>query len=230
MTIEQNDPTASGFTPPSRGEFRLSGNETEMLCLKAARGAGLPWGLAEEAGFAARWLQTRGLDGPSALLAHLDWLARRDFESVQPVSPDALRPRGTGALCPITAGATLSDRAALPERPVGPVAAPILLLPFLHCLARSGGKTIVARWRDGMVSLSSEGSVSGDVDLLARLDAATVELTYTEEPETESRGTHPDRRPTPACLGRLNDYAMNITVPASGSSRVEAGAASDDND
>ena len=33
--------------------IRLSRNETEALCQKAARGAGMPWGLAEEAGFAA---------------------------------------------------------------------------------------------------------------------------------------------------------------------------------
>ena len=31
-------------------------NEIESLCKKAARGAGMSWGLAEEAGKAAKWL------------------------------------------------------------------------------------------------------------------------------------------------------------------------------
>ena len=43
-------------------------NEIDSLCQKAARGAGLDWGLAEEAGFAAAWLAARGADGAAALL------------------------------------------------------------------------------------------------------------------------------------------------------------------
>ncbi|MEF9603350.1 DUF3726 domain-containing protein, partial [Paracoccus sp. PXZ] len=46
----------------------LSRNETEALCLKAARGAGMSWGLAEEAAFAAGWLGAHGIDGAGALL------------------------------------------------------------------------------------------------------------------------------------------------------------------
>ena len=38
-------------------------NEIEAIGKRAARGAGLPWGLAEEAGKAARWLTARGLPG-----------------------------------------------------------------------------------------------------------------------------------------------------------------------
>ncbi|MBC7142231.1 MAG: DUF3726 domain-containing protein [Rhodobacteraceae bacterium] len=35
------------------GALRFSRNEIETLSMKAARGAGMDWGLAEEAGFAA---------------------------------------------------------------------------------------------------------------------------------------------------------------------------------
>jgi hypothetical protein len=41
--------------------MRASFNEIESTVQKAARGAGYPWGLAEEAGQAARWLAANGL-------------------------------------------------------------------------------------------------------------------------------------------------------------------------
>ena len=46
-------------------------NEFEALALKAARGAGLPWGLAEEAGKAVRILSSFGFDAGPVLLEAL---------------------------------------------------------------------------------------------------------------------------------------------------------------
>ena len=230
MTIEQNDPTISGFTPPTQGNVRLSGNETEMLCLKAARGAGLSWGLAEEAGFAARWLQRRGIDGPTALLAHLDRLADGAVGAAHPVAPDDLRPRGGGTLCPIATGATLSDSARIPATPVGPLAAPILFLPFLQCLAQELGRSVLATWQDGRISISPEGEVTGPVGRLSATATATLDLTAGDASATEPSLAPQDHRPSPDCLSRLNAYAMKITVPATQSSRVDAGSGTDDND
>ncbi|WP_342642359.1 DUF3726 domain-containing protein [Rhodoligotrophos ferricapiens] len=51
--------------------FDLSMNEVEMTAYKAARGAGLPWGLAEDAGRAARWLARAGFDWSTSLLSML---------------------------------------------------------------------------------------------------------------------------------------------------------------
>ena len=42
--------------PDGTLRIRLSLPEIDALCLKAARGAGYSWGVAEEASFAARWL------------------------------------------------------------------------------------------------------------------------------------------------------------------------------
>ncbi|MGC1487905.1 MAG: DUF3726 domain-containing protein, partial [Albidovulum sp.] len=50
---------------------RYSQSEIEALGIKAARGAGYDWGMAEEAGMAARWLAHEGLPGPELLLACL---------------------------------------------------------------------------------------------------------------------------------------------------------------
>lgn len=42
--------------------IELSLNEVEMIAFRAARGSGLEWGEAEEAGLAARWLAWQGFD------------------------------------------------------------------------------------------------------------------------------------------------------------------------
>lgn len=227
MTPERNDPTASGFTPPDSGVVRLSGNETEMLCLKAARGAGMAWGLAEEAGYAARWLQSRGIDGATALLAHLQWMDGRAWDSVRPEAPDRFRPPAAGRLCPIAVGVTLSDAGTLPDSAIGPVAQPVLVLPFLHLLARADGGTVAVTWQGGQVTVTPEGEVGGRAAQLATLEEATLGLARADRPASMPAL---DQRPPAAVLARLNGYAMKITVPASGSSRVDAGAASGDND
>ena len=87
-------------------------NEIEATCKRAARGAGLPWGLAEEAGKAARWLTARGLPGAEELA---EVLARNDGKSygdLAPVSADGVWRAPAGRLCPIVTGAALCDRAA----------------------------------------------------------------------------------------------------------------------
>ena len=52
--------------------MKVSLNQIEQTARKAARGAGLAWGLADEVGRAMRWLHTYGLNGAALLAAHLD--------------------------------------------------------------------------------------------------------------------------------------------------------------
>ena len=63
------------ITPPPddarHSSWSLS--ETAALATKAARGAGMPWGLADETGFAVSWLHARGIAGLSALCRYLSW-------------------------------------------------------------------------------------------------------------------------------------------------------------
>ena len=75
------------------------------LATKAARGSGLDWGLAEEAGYAVKWLQRRQLPGVAALCRYLS--SRNDGNLTS-------WPNETGALgnyCPITIGAAYGDGA-----------------------------------------------------------------------------------------------------------------------
>lgn len=82
--------------------------EVQATALKAARGAGLPWGICEDAGAAVRWLWERGYDGPGALAALL--------QGYQPVS------------CPLRLAASLADgTSSLPMRAT--VRSAVLLLP-----------------------------------------------------------------------------------------------------
>jgi hypothetical protein len=234
MTAERNDPTSSGFTPPATGSARLSCNEAEMLCLKAARGAGMSWGLAEEAGFAARWLYARGLDGPAVLLAHLDWADGRPWDAVRPVAAGNLWTQDGGLLCPIALGTAISDFAALGragnDAIAGPVHRPVLVLPFLHALARASGSTMALAWAGHRVTVGPEGEIGGDIALLSAVECAELEISAGAKAAAEPR--RPDRAaPLSAqTLSRLDDFAMRTTVPASASSRADAGSAAGDND
>ena len=56
------------MTSPA-GSWSVS--EASSLAIKAARGVGMPWGIAEEAGFALRWLTRSGAPGVTALCRYL---------------------------------------------------------------------------------------------------------------------------------------------------------------
>ena len=64
MSSEPQDQTRGDSTPffSDTKPAPLSCNEAASLCMKAARGAGMSWGMAEEAGFAAAWLVSHGID------------------------------------------------------------------------------------------------------------------------------------------------------------------------
>ena len=234
MTRDRNDPTRAGFTPPAAGRVTLSGNETEALCLRAARGAGLDWGLAEEAGFAARWLVARGLDGPAALLAHLEHLERRGGPaSPHPVLTDGrlCAPDG-GHLDPIAVGAALSDLAALGRRclTAGPVHRPLLVVPFVHQISRAAGSAVALNWHGGCVSVLPAGDLAGDIGALASTEVAAIGIAPPVAPPGIAAEVRAAAPVTQEVLAGLNALAMRTTVPASAASRADAGSAAGDND
>src|SRR5262249_9130674 len=96
----------------------VSLNEVETTILKAARGAGMAWGLAEEAAQAARWLAARRLPFEELFVSLFEagpWRAEIDF------AHGVLKPRiADDRLCPIRAGAFVSDAGtALPIKFAG---------------------------------------------------------------------------------------------------------------
>lgn len=213
----------------------LSHGETEALATKAARGAGMDWGLAEEAGRAARRLSERGRDGLFALLGHLeevdDWAGWRPrIEARRWTAP-------SGTLCPIALGATLCDHADLSQGPLlggpietGPVNRPLLLAPFLMRMS-GGGVAIVARWPtpDGPreATLASDHP-PGPWATLARCELV-VAARRRERPERMERpAAAAPCAVSAATIAGLDAFAMRTTVPASQASRAGAGAGRDD--
>lgn len=117
-------------------------NEIQTLATKAARGAGLPWGLADEAGRAARWLEARGLAGLSALDGALEGLAAQDWRRCFPAPSGTVWRSEAGEVDGLLAGVTIADRAGLPLPFAGgnalvldSVRRPLLILPFLSGVA-----------------------------------------------------------------------------------------------
>lgn len=236
--IEPNDPTRSGSPVPTGKGAHLSHNEIEQVCLKAARGAGMSWGLAEEAGFAATWLAMRGLNGPGALLAQLLEAKHRPWREICPVvSPGRFQAADGGCLCPIALGSALCDHARLPETAmdettlrVGPVNHPVLLLGFLSDLARTQAANVRLAWSGGSVLLTADGRMAGDAAKLAtesRLEAALSVQREAPDAPTAPGGPLYVSAET---LNGLNAFALRTTVPASEASRAGAGATAGDND
>jgi hypothetical protein len=116
----------------------LSLNEVESTVWKAARGAGLAWGIAEEFGQAARWMAAHGLDWAQPVVTCLVEVERAKGHVSPPVLMDnTWQPAaGSAALSPVLCGPLISDLAfQLVE--VGAalrfsaMAQPNLLLPFV---------------------------------------------------------------------------------------------------
>ena len=109
--------------------------ETGAIALKATRGAGMTWGLAEEASEAIVWLQGRGLPGVAALCLYLNWYSSQ--RSLMPEWTGTLLENTANPYCPFSIGTAISDGAIeIPddcntEISLGLIRQPLLLLPFV---------------------------------------------------------------------------------------------------
>lgn len=190
----------------SAGTRTLS--EIRATCTKAARGAGCPWGLAEEAGLAARVLESHGLPWVRVLARLFE--TRRDC---LPGAADAPR-------CGIRAMAALSDRldrdgAGLPE---GPVAAPLMLAAPLLLAARSEGLSGTLTWPGAAIRFGPDGVVASGVLDAPEADRVTLRIGRTAGGAMQGgdwRGRAVDARDW-AALERL---AARMLVPESEGSR-----------
>ena len=162
----------------------LSPNEIAAGCQMASRGAGCQWGMAEETGYAAKYLARRGLFAPQTFA---DVLRQRPKLS-PPESMAKLSPRvGCAALCPFCLGAFLSDNAAALANSGGSfakgkplhlhkVAAPLLVAACLPAAARLLKTALCIWWRGGSIAImpSMAAAVSGEVHSRFRLPLAKL--------------------------------------------------------
>ena len=214
----------------------VSLNEIESLSLKACRGAGMSWGLAEEAAQAARWLAGTGLAWDQSL-ARL--LAQRHQISGPSLSGRDIRGANDGSpLCPIHAGAAISD---LLEHGTSltlhDILEPVWLLPFAHRRAKPGC-SVVLDWPIGTIRIGAaaleiaEQGVSGLA--AGRLDWLRAELL---SDDASAPGAVPvyrrsdERLADAAAWANLEAWAARTYVAASVQSRIAgAGAGLFDND
>lgn len=180
--------------------------EIGALTVKAARGAGLSWGEAEEFGWAVRWLARAGLPGAEAAAACL-------------ATP--------GRACPVALGLSVADRGdpgALVR--AGPVMRPVLVLPFLARLAEPG-RAIAVTVDSAPCTVAREGAAgatglpeSGTVQT-----AGAVPCPAIDPPRTRIETIAPD------ALGLLEDLSARTYAPATEASRrLGAGGADDPSD
>jgi hypothetical protein len=235
MSHEPHDPSRAGSPVPAPEieDVVFSLSEIQAACLKAARGSGMPWGLAEEAGMAGAWLAAAGLPGAELVLQVLE----QPHRAPPVVTAGAWRAAHGERVCPIAAGAALSDFAALPEGigegglTIVATACPAVILPFAAQAAQRTGRAIRVAWPGLDAMLAPQGHwVSGTGDSVAVAEA-TVTLTAAakrssplEQLRRTGRGVARD------VWQRLDDLAMRTTVPATARSHADAGAAASDND
>ncbi|MFD3191464.1 DUF3726 domain-containing protein [Sedimentitalea sp. HM32M-2] len=211
----------------------LSLNEVEALAKRAARGAGYPWGLAEEAAKATRWLCAQGIDGCAELAA---LLTRTDGADLADWTPDA-GPGGTGwrarggQLCPLITGAALSDRADSLGRgdlQIASLVRPLLLLPFAALCAWHLRVPVHISW--GAAKAATDGQ-SLALHGLAN-DGFAQELTVSAGGAmTQPNRTGSRADPRAEIRATLNRFAGRTFAPASEESRRKgAGAGLSDND
>lgn len=196
----------------------LSLGEVEATAKKAARGAGYPWGLAEDAATAARWLCAQGLDGCAALAALLSTTDGADLARHTPQAGTDPWCAPGGTLCPLITGAALSDHAAaLASAPlrIAQIAQPVLLLPFAAQAARALAQPVRLTWPEGHAT--TDGA---HVHLAATPGPIAAHVTASCESSThQSRRPCHRATPSPAAWETLLALAHRTYAPATDESR-----------
>ncbi|MFT5657405.1 MAG: hypothetical protein ACI9KN_000678 [Gammaproteobacteria bacterium] len=207
--------------------------EIESYFRKVARVTGMHWGLAEEAGKAARWLAAFDLPGPELMLAHLQQIEGRDYHNHKPVigteqNSKAWHAQG-GVMCPIITGAAIADRAkqilAGDIIQLDTVAYPILLAATIGQASRFFNIILTTSWAGVKLSCYGNGiRIEGNRDdlLLAQVEAVNCQQSF---------DTLPEQLPSTLAYAIDSDIwqvvdqlAFRTYAPATEQSRAGAGA------
>ena len=209
--------------------------EVESSLRKAARAIGLDWGIAEEAGKAARWLAAFGLPGPEFMLAHLQQIEGNDYSSFIPDCNLEPWQSTAGILCPVISGAAIADRSARlltgKQFTLGSTAFPLLLAATVGQAARCHRSVFTSSWAGVRVSCYENGlSIEGNRDDLLISEVAAVNC-------RQDDGVSPQQLPSTQAYRidmqswqLIDQLAFKTYAPATEASRAGAGAGLTDND
>ena len=216
--------------------MNVSLNEIDAMSKRACRGAGLPWGLAEEAGKAIRWLVAHKFSGLDMLADIIVLLDKKTLDDVSPILVAGVWQARSEVLSPFTCGAMLCDRAAElgagEEIVLGPLCQPLALAPYVALAARLSGHVFELHWNDISMTIAADKASldEGIPDPGASVAQTTCCRTVDREvinPITCVADCNAD----PKTWARLNDYAHRNYAPATEASRLAgAGAGTTDSD
>lgn len=200
-------------------------NEIEAHAKRAARGAGLSWGMAEEAARATRWLASHDLAGPAALS---DVLTKNDglaHEQVAPVSLEGEWHAAKGDLCPLAAGTALNDCAEqlAKGQPVTMVhvSYPLLVLPFAAWAAIHLGKPVQVLWQNLRISTDGDGIWIDDPQSeINTSKAATLSCQLASKRTDAASPARLRADVTPEVWAKLDTFAQRTFAPATEASRL----------
>ena len=203
--------------------------EARALAVKAARGVGMPWGLAEEAGFALGWLTRHGAPGIMAICRYLSFYEAALNNGNAPSSVTYLG--DDGWQCPLRLGTALSDGAVTQPANFSGVREPLLLLPFIANCADDGA-AIQLNMGAIEILVTPDGFTSTSAATALLVDQSDCRIT----PAPKTTAVYPDptfRVPKTACecIAVLTRLAHKTYAPATEASRLAgAGAGLSDND
>lgn len=202
-------------------------NEIDSTAKRAARGIGLSWGMAEEVGKAARWLEGRGHAGVRLTALHLTQIDGRDHRLMYPQMTDEPWCAADGDLCPIATGVTLSDLARELDGPItlGAMAFPMLMLSHLALVAKQRGQAIQVSWPNAAFTVSNSGAVEGAAADVSRADWVAVKSVAVTITDCDvNRPDHID----PKDWATLERLGHRIFAPNTEHSRTAGAGAADD--
>jgi len=194
----------------TEGLIDMAHAELRSLVTKAARGAGLDWGLAEEAGWAAEWLARRSMPAAEWAVTWLDCAA-------------------SGGPNPIDIGAAFADRMAFGDAPLLPeilpddLLAPGYLLPFLHLVSMRHGAVEIMACDERAALIEPNGTFHFGHAWGARTSGWSICRAVTKVQASRNPVEQSD-------IARLEAMALRTTVPPSVKSRQGAGSSMSDND
>lgn len=192
-------------------------SEITATCTKAARGNGCPWGLAEEAGMAARLLSSHGLPGAEIMADILT--AERSCNCTG---------RRYAPACGIAALADLSDRMTSlrvgTEIRTGPVVAPVALTAPLLMAAKRHRRCFQITWPEATLICTPNG-LSGSVPCPRRSPPSAVTISVVENATDAVPPDPRARRVDDAVWAVLERLAAKTYVPETEASRASGAGA-----
>ena len=187
-------------------------NEYEALAFKAARGAGLAWGIAEEAGKAVRTLSSLGLESASILRECLE------------------NPQKNGALF---LGAQLCDTPdGLSQITFSePVHTPGILLAFVALCSSTSDQCYCCKWEKFEVYIENCELSAVSLEGFNALTAASFSIEVTKTPKGQKQVALDRAVISDHDYEKLNALAFKTYAPSTEASRIAgAGAGLNDND